>query len=487
MIDAGPQKSALSDPYDIGWVLLDDAGYTEDEAYAFLTADVSEVFSRQAVLTASANPAAHTGAMIALVPSRADLERLALKRGEPLEELHLTLAYLGEAAAIDEDTRSRIIDAAGGYFTEAINTEAFSVNVFNPHNPATETAVVLGIKGEQMADNHSSLMSAVRGVFGGMPDNHKPWIPHVTLKYTDDVTKEDQEEFLSRLGPVKFDTLRFAFADQNIDIPLYDEDDPEPLISSIRAQRAQKDEDEDEDEEAPGSDVGGGEALSAAFWRAEAHPRDPEGKFAEKVGSPFAKRMKKAEQGKDAVKSFNIKDPATQWPGWRQSIRAYQSSSYDRKINSHLRSGASGRVPIDNEDYPESMALKDLDEIFAESKTTKDVQVFRGIKDPSSIFGDSWKADGDNTGLGWLDRGFTSTTADESVSKSLFSDGNTVMRILIPKGTSAAFFSHHESLAEDEKEIVINRGSRFRIRQDYGVGSDGIRHLDVEVLPQEGE
>lgn len=239
--DAGPQKSALSDLYDIGWILDDDTGYSVDEAYAFLTADASGAFARKGVLTAGANPAAHTGAMVALVPSREDLARLALENGEPLEDLHLTLAYLGEADAIDEDTRSRIIDAGGAHFTEAVNTEAFSVNVFNPHDPEMETAVVLGVKGEQMADAHSSLMSAVRGVFDGMPDNHKPWIPHVTLKYTDDVLAERQEEFYKRLGPIKFDTLRFAFAGENIDIPLYDQDDEDPLAAATKPWRRKDD------------------------------------------------------------------------------------------------------------------------------------------------------------------------------------------------------------------------------------------------------
>lgn len=226
----GPQKNALSDLYDIGWIPVETTGYTEDEAYAFLTGNASGVF------TASANPAAHTGAMIALVPSRADLERLAVEGGEPLEELHLTLAYLGEADQISEELRSRIIDAAGEYFTDAVRTEAFSVNVFNPHNPEMETAIVLGIKGEQMVDAHSNIMSAVRGMFAGMPDNHKPWIPHVTLKYTDDVRKEDQEVFLARLGDITFDTLRFAFGGEVTDIPLYTEDEDTMTAAGMPSQ-----------------------------------------------------------------------------------------------------------------------------------------------------------------------------------------------------------------------------------------------------------
>lgn len=193
-----------------------DAGLSEDEAYALLTDDASGVL----LASAAPAPAVHTGAMIALIPSKADLARLAMKGGEAPEELHLTLAYLGNAAAIDDETRTRIIDAAGQYFTDAVETEAFSVNVFNPHNPEMDTALVLGVKGEDLVEPRSNVMSAVRGFFD-MPDNHEPWIPHVTLAYTDDIRKVG--DMAASLGAIKFDTLRFAFGGEVTDIPLYDE------------------------------------------------------------------------------------------------------------------------------------------------------------------------------------------------------------------------------------------------------------------------
>lgn len=167
------------------------------------------------VLTAAAG--AHTGAMIALVPSEADLARLALENGEPLEELHLTLAYLGEAAEIDEEVREKIIESASQFFTEPVNTQAFSVNVFNPHNPEMETAVVLGIGGKDIEGPRGNIVSTVRG-FMAMPEQHSPWLPHVTLRYTDDF--EDLAELVSKLGPITFDTLRFAFAGEVTDVPL---------------------------------------------------------------------------------------------------------------------------------------------------------------------------------------------------------------------------------------------------------------------------
>lgn len=176
-----------------------------------------EVLEDPEVLTASAQ---HTGAMIALVPSDEDLDRLALETGEPLEELHLTLAYLGEADLIPEETRQQIMDAASSYFTVPVNTEAFSVNVFNPHTDETDTALVLGIRGEDLIGPRNNIMSAVRGFFA-MPDNHEPWIPHVTLAYTEDTSR--LQEFCDRLGPITFDKLRFAFGGEVTDMYLNEE------------------------------------------------------------------------------------------------------------------------------------------------------------------------------------------------------------------------------------------------------------------------
>jgi hypothetical protein len=43
-------------------------------------------------------------------------------------------------------------------------------------------------------------------------------VPHVTLAYTDDVNLA--ATVVDRVGPITFDKLRLAFADQVVDIPL---------------------------------------------------------------------------------------------------------------------------------------------------------------------------------------------------------------------------------------------------------------------------
>lgn len=436
-MDAGPQKSALSDPYDIGWIRVDDAGYTEDEAYAFLTGNASGVF------TASANQAAHTGAMIALVPSLADLERLAVGGGEPLEELHLTLAYLGEADAIDDEMRAKIIAATTQYFNEPITTETFYSTAFNPTNPDMETALVLGVKGENLVGPRDNVMSAVRGLYS-MPDNHSPWLPHVTLEYCDDVSRATKH--VDKLGPITFDTLRFAFGGEVTDIPLTPDEHP----------------------------------LTAARWREDAHPRNAEGKFIG-IGTPdrnaFSSRVREAKSGRSARNSAgSVKALSSNDKGRRAAAQAYETNSF--KINSNLRIGgleASGVT-----------ARQPLEDMMAESPLENDIVVTRGIRDPKTIFGSSWKTDGDNSGLRWRDPAFVSTTTSDSVSK-FFSknvsdkDEPVVMNILAPAGTEA--LKMDLGIAFGQKEVLLNRNLVFQIVNDHGKDGKGVRHIDVEVVP----
>lgn len=167
-------------------------------------------------LTASADSGAgYTGAMIALVPSDYDLARLA--GDEPADQLHLTLALLGEAAAIDDDTRDRIVEAARGYFSAPVETEATNVIVLNPHTEAYDTAIAMGIRGMDLVGPRENIVSAVRGVYS-FEETFKPWLPHVTMAWTDDHSRV--KEFIPQLGPITFDKIRFAFGDEVRDIPL---------------------------------------------------------------------------------------------------------------------------------------------------------------------------------------------------------------------------------------------------------------------------
>lgn len=178
----------------------------------------------------------HTGAMVALVPSEEDAQRLAVEGGEPADQLHVTLAYLGSAAEIQAEVQQAIIRRLRALVEDAIRpdyelplvVDGFAVSMFNP--PGSEhpdgkdrdPCVVLGLSGSDLESVRDMTVDTVREVFTEagleMPEQYTPWAAHVTLQYTEDPGRV--EELMDRAGPVTFDAIRVAFGGENTDIPL---------------------------------------------------------------------------------------------------------------------------------------------------------------------------------------------------------------------------------------------------------------------------
>jgi 2'-5' RNA ligase/GNAT superfamily N-acetyltransferase len=158
----------------------------------------------------------HTGAMVALVPTDAAAAALAVEDGEPADELHCTLLYLGEAADYDDDARdavtAAVADVAAGF--APFDADGFAISLFNPESDERDPCIVLGLSGAELADVHD----AVAGEVEASPEQHEPWIPHITLVY--DAEPEMVAELTDRTGPVRFDRIRVAFGDEVIDYPL---------------------------------------------------------------------------------------------------------------------------------------------------------------------------------------------------------------------------------------------------------------------------
>ncbi len=164
------------------------------------------------------------GAMIALVPSAADCERLAVEGGEPVDQLHLTLVYLGDAVDFDDADRAALIaageDMVKGW--ESVAGEAFAPALFNPTGP--EPCAVMLCSGAELAEIYETCMADVTEIVELPPDLHAPWIPHVTLKYADMAKPAYEfvaiEDLAPSCGPITFDRLRLAFGGTVTDIPI---------------------------------------------------------------------------------------------------------------------------------------------------------------------------------------------------------------------------------------------------------------------------
>jgi hypothetical protein len=178
---------------------------------------------------------AHTGTMIALLPTDADAQRITIDGGEEPEELHVTLMYLGEAALIPPEIRNRlierVIDCASRLPT--IIGEIFSVNLFNPavgqtvaasSDTGKEPCVVWGVCGELLEIAHNAFYGPIRSVFSSegvtIYPQHAPWIPHITAAYVAPDDDVDLSVFADRVGVVTFDRVRIVFGDEIHDIPL---------------------------------------------------------------------------------------------------------------------------------------------------------------------------------------------------------------------------------------------------------------------------
>lgn len=168
--------------------------------------------------------------MVALIPSEADLDRLALDGGEPRDELHLTLWFLGDAESIDDDQRVAMRAAVGSLHelgdVGPIEANAFGVAHWNPTSPDSAWVLNVGdVRDETGAvgDSLTYLRDVVMfAVADGtptftMPEQHSPWQPHICLAYAS-VADLDQLEL--RLGELTFDRVRVAFGGDVTDFTL---------------------------------------------------------------------------------------------------------------------------------------------------------------------------------------------------------------------------------------------------------------------------
>lgn len=193
----------------------------------------------------------HTGGMLALVPSNPNM--LRVPDGDPPEELHLTLAYLGDdvtewqpediqavhrialeatdwQAYADRIRQEEIAEGTLEPGMEPMRTPGqegpldgsiFSHAIFNPngdngHDPAT--VYLLDGSGDRgnIEFLATELCHRVEDAIGTtrFPDQHRPFVPHVTAGYGVPI------ENLTYTGPVTFDRLRVALGDDVTDYPL---------------------------------------------------------------------------------------------------------------------------------------------------------------------------------------------------------------------------------------------------------------------------
>lgn len=159
--------------------------------------------------SADAEQARATGGMVALYPRVADAQKLVVPGGEPLEDLHCTVIFLGEDVRGQDPTElTDFMHYVSANF-RPIEAKIFGSGVFN--STTTDPCVVYLVGGSpDLTPLFRQLKHFTEVHYPGTAEQHDPWIPHITAAYGAGVG-------MSYEGPVLFDRLglRWPGADQD--------------------------------------------------------------------------------------------------------------------------------------------------------------------------------------------------------------------------------------------------------------------------------
>lgn len=163
----------------------------------------------------------HTGAMIALGLSDADLDRIVAEGGESREELHLTLFYLGKGVDYTAQQRQAVVNAVYSKIDDRdvhpVRGNAFGVALWNPDGD--DPAWVLNVGDtDGLTEVRTTVAEALHDGDIDLPPQHVPWQPHVCVAYSNDPSWHDV--LRERLGPITFDRVCIAFSGEVTEVSL---------------------------------------------------------------------------------------------------------------------------------------------------------------------------------------------------------------------------------------------------------------------------
>lgn len=164
-----------------------------------------------AIAAAATDDEPATGCVVVALPEAADGVH---EHGD--EEKHLTLLWLGDAAAVED------LDAVGAAVAQvARNHVPFGGAVNGWAVLGSDQARVLLVDSSPAVDVRDALLDRKPVAVAVMSvEQHPTWIPHVTVGYPDDVTTNDVAAAAAAVGEVFFDRLALWAGDDRREFPL---------------------------------------------------------------------------------------------------------------------------------------------------------------------------------------------------------------------------------------------------------------------------
>jgi hypothetical protein len=159
-------------------------------------------------------------AMVALLPTESEMERLSVAGGLEPQDVCVKLAVLGDADDVSDSQRDDILESANQAAGElsAGTQHAFGYAVLDPREERGSSAAVLLVEGELVVD--------ARDRFAELDTSADPlWLPHVTVADPEQLDRTVADALSDKTGDVVFDRLRVMFGNETTDYPLAGADD----------------------------------------------------------------------------------------------------------------------------------------------------------------------------------------------------------------------------------------------------------------------
>lgn len=166
--------------------------------------------------------AEHTGVMVALYPDAAAAKQLAAQQGvtEPIEGLHLTLAFLGDssetALATNKDRLAAAVQEWAAAHGHALEGTINGLGRFFHSEADGTNAVFVAPDVPGLPELRQSLCAAIERAGFEYATNHG-FTPHITVAY---VPADAPTPAIRVETPVQFDQVTLAWGDERMEYPL---------------------------------------------------------------------------------------------------------------------------------------------------------------------------------------------------------------------------------------------------------------------------